>query len=405
MGDMKWILIFFPFVLFSQVQLGINAFFEDGHAQRLKGKNVVLVTNHTAVDHQLCLSADRFLNAPFKLIGLWTPEHGLQGLSYASEHVVDSKYKNGVPVLSLHGDKKRPTQEMFKGVDAVVYDIQDIGLRSYTFASTLYLVMEEAARFKVPVVVLDRPNPLGGLMVDGPMLCQKLRSFVGYLNVPYCHGMTIGELAQFFNSEYKVGCDLKVVAMKGWSRSMSYGDTKLKWIPTSPHVPEMDTPLYCATTGVLGELGIVNIGVGYTLPFKLVGAPWIDAEAFTKALNAQNRAGVRFVPFHYRPFYGLFKGQDCHGVMIDVTDKGVYQPLSTGYMITGVLKSLYPKQFLEQLGKTTPLRKELFCKVNGNEAVLKYLLTDPYPAWKCISYEQAEREAFKKIREKYLIYN
>ncbi len=401
---MRYIFLLLPIFLFSQVQLGVDAFFEDGHAERLKGKNVVLVTNHTAVDQNLCLSADRFLTAPFKLVGLWTPEHGLQGLSYAGEHVADSKYKNSVPVFSLHGDSKRPPKETFKGVDVVIYDIQDIGLRSYTFASTLYVVMEEAARFKIPVIVLDRPNPLGGVMVDGPMLSQNLRSFVGYLNVPYCHGMTIGELAQFFNSEYKVRCDLKVVPMKHWTRSMSYRDTKLKWIPTSPHIPEMDTPLYCATTGVLGELGIVNIGVGYTLPFKLVGAPWINAEIFAKTLNDQKRLGVRFIPFHYRPFYGLFKGQDCHGVMIDVTDSGSYQPISTGYMITGVLKSLYPKPFLEQISKATQLRKNLFCKVNGTDTILKYLLTDPYPAWKCISYDQKEREAFKKTREKHLLY-
>ena len=400
---MRLFLLFAPLVLFAKVQLGIDAFFEDGHAQQLKAKRVVLVTNHTAVDQSMRLSADRFLDAPFKLVALWTPEHGLQGVAYASEKVASSHYKN-VAVQSLYGERKRPTKEMLSGVDAIVYDIQDIGVRSYTFASTLYMVMEAAAEAKVPVIVLDRPNPLGGLLVDGPMLSKALRSVVGYVNVPYCHGMTIGELAQYFNGEYKVGCTLKVVPMKGWRRAMSFRDTALHWIPTSPHVPEMDTPLYCATTGILGELSVVNIGVGYTLPFKLVGAPWIDAEKFAEALNAQKLSGVHFVPFHYRPFYGLYKAQNCHGVLVDITDSKTFRPLSTGYMIMGLLKSLYPKQFLSALSKASKSKRDVFNKVNGTEVILKYLLSDPYPAWKCISYQEKERVAFMSTRAKYLVY-
>ena len=199
---------------------------------------------------------------------------------------------------------------MLKGIDLLIYDIQDIGSRSYTFLSTLLYVMEEAAKQQIKVMVLDRPNPINGIVMDGPMLEEKWRSFLGYINVPYCHGMTIGELAQYFNGEYKIGCDLEVIPMKGWKRTMSFKDTHLPWVPTSPHVPEAETALVYPVTGILGELGIVNIGIGYTLPFKLIGAPWIQAEAFAEQLNQQQFPGVRFLPFYYRPFYGKFEGEN-----------------------------------------------------------------------------------------------
>lgn len=399
----KWILVLAPMLLLAHIQIGVEAFFADGHDQMLKNKKIVLITNHTAVDQNLTLSAHRFTKGPFTLSAIWTPEHGLEGISYAAEKVGDSTFKK-IPVLSLHGEHRRPTPAMLKNIDAIVYDIQDIGLRSYTFASTLYYVMEAAAEKKVPVIVLDRPNPLSGLLVDGPMMESTLRSFVGYLNVPYAHGMTIGELAQFFNREYKVQCDLKVVSMKGWKRWMTFGDTKRKWVPTSPHIPEMDTPLFCAATGILGELGIVNIGVGYTLPFKVVGAPWINADQLATALNNQKLDGVRFLPFHFRPFYGLYKAQDCHGVLIDITDKSAFRPVSTQYMLMGMLKSLYPKPFVERLNQASTQRKDLFCKVNGNRSILDLLIKDPYPAWKCVSIDETKRSQFMEKRKAYLLY-
>ena len=264
--------------------------------------------------------------------------------------------------------------------------------------------MEAASQHKIPVIVLDRPNPMGGLLIDGPMLNPEMRSFVGYLNVPYCHGMTIGELATFFNSEYNIRCDLSVIQMEGWQRDMVFSATGLTWIPTSPNMPEPDTPIYCATTGILGELGIVNIGIGFTMPFKLVGAPWMDAEKFAQALNDPKLGGVRFLPFHFRPFYGLYKGQDCHGVQIDITNLHVYRPLSTQYMIIGMLKSLYPKVFNETLSKIPKLRKDLFCQVNGNKEMLEFLLKERFPAWKCMSFQQKERHNYIEKRKKYLLY-
>lgn len=392
----------FPFLLFGSVTLGIDCFFRDGHAHLLKGKKIALVTNHTAIDSQMQLTAQRFLNAPFTLAAIWTPEHGLYGSSYAGENVQDTHFHNKIPVYSLHGDSRRPKKELFSGIDAIIYDIQDIGVRSYTFATTLYYVMEAASQNKVPIIVLDRPNPLGGSMIDGPMMCPKMRSFVGYLNVPYCHGMTIGELARLFNHEYAIKCDLKVVAMEGWKRHMRFKDTHLSWIPTSPNIPESDTPLYCATTGMLGELGMVNIGIGFTMPFKIVGAPWMDAEQFASSLNNQKMEGVRFSPFHFRPFYGLYKGENCQGVLIDIVDVDKFQPLKTQYMLIGMIKTLYPKIFEKKLAELPATRKEMFCKVNGNTEILNFLEKERYPAWQCITFDHQRRQTFLDTRKKYL---
>ncbi|MGE5196163.1 MAG: exo-beta-N-acetylmuramidase NamZ domain-containing protein, partial [Anaerolineae bacterium] len=281
-----------------QVKLGIDRFFDEGVYKCLSGKRVGLVTNHTGVDGQLRRTIDLFLleSRDFSLAAVFAPEHGLYGIAYADEKIEHGKLGISLPVYSLHGETRRPTKEMLKDLHVLIYDMQDIGSRSYTYATTLFYAMEAAAKEGVSVIVLDRPNPIGGLLVDGPMLEEKWRSFLGYINVPYCHGMTVGELARFFNEEYKIGCELTVVPMKGWNRSMTFGETGLHWIPTSPYIPEEDTPFFYASTGILGALGWVNIGIGYTQPFKLVGAPWIDADHFAEQLNAQKLPGTFFVP-------------------------------------------------------------------------------------------------------------
>ncbi len=390
----------------ANIELGVDVFFKEGLVDELKGKRVGLITNHTGVDSTMRSTIDLFLGyAPdIKLVALFAPEHGLTGHAYAFEEVADIQGPSGVPVFSLHGKTRRPTPQMLQGIDVLVYDIQDIGCRPYTYTTTLFYVMEEAAKKGIPVIVLDRPNPINGVIVDGPMLQNKWRSFIGYANVPYCHGMTVGELAQFFNDKYQIGCKLRVIGMKGWKRSMSFADTGLIWIPTSPYIPEADTPQFFATTGLLGELSLVNIGIGYTLPFKVIGAPWIKARALADMLNEQKLPGVYFMPFHYRPFYGVYKGKDCQGVMIVVTDSKTYRPVSSQYMILGVLKNLYPKQVLAKLGALDPSRKELFCKASGNDEMLTLLRQEQYVAWKLILFQKDEREQFLKDRKKYLLY-
>lgn len=390
----------------ANIQLGIDVFFNERIVDELQGKRVGLVTNHTGMDSKMCSTIDLFLHcAPgVKLCALFAPEHGINGGHYAFEEVKEIKGPAGIPVYSLHGKTRRPTEHMLNGIDVIVYDIQDIGCRSYTYTTTLCYCMEEAAKRGIPIIVLDRPNPINGLVIDGPMLEEKWQSYIGYLNVPYCHGMTIGEIARFFNDKYQIGCKLRVICMKGWKRWMTFSDTGLTWIPTSPYIPESDTPQFYASTGLIGELSLVNIGIGYTLPFKVVGAPWIKGREMADKLNDQKLPGVFFVPFHYRPFYGVFKGKDCEGVMIIVTDSKTYRPVSTQYMILGILKNLYPKQISAKLNALEAAKKDLFCKANGNEEMLSLLRNEKYVAWKLILYQKQEREQFQQERKKYLLY-
>lgn len=400
---LRIVFLFITFPLFGTVDLGIDTFFKEGHDKKYQKKRIGLISNQTGVDHNLIPTLHLLKEKGMRVVALFSPEHGWSGSGYAFEKIEDGKVES-LSVYSLHGKTRRPTDEMLRGIDCLMYDIQDIGVRSYTYATTLFYVMEEAAKRKIPVLVLDRPNPINGLIVDGGMLEEKWRSFIGYVNVPYCHGMTIGELATFFNEEYHIGCHLEVIPMKGWKRTMTFKETGLTWIPTSPHIPEADTPLFYASTGILGELNMVNIGVGYTLPFKVVGAPWIDAKVFAAKLNSQKLPGVHFFPFHYRPFYGSMKDQECHGVLIRVTDIRKYRPLSVQYLLMGILKSLYPNETKGYLRKFEGGKKRLFNLANGNEEIYRLLLHERYAAWKMITYQQNEREQFKQIREKYLIY-
>lgn len=389
-----------PFKIF----VGLDIIAEGPLLAQLTGKRIGLITNHTAISHEKESSIDLLKRLAktnrFTLSALFAPEHGLYGAFHAEESISDS---NGtIPVFSLFGKTKRPTEAMLKGLDLLIYDIQDIGSRSYTYISTLFYIMEEAAKQNIPVIVLDRPNPINGIVVDGPMLEAKWRSIVGYINVPYCHGMTIGELALFFNGEYKVGCQLTVIPMRHWKREMSFQDTGLLWIPTSPQIPESTTPLYYPITGTLGELSIVNIGIGYTLPFKIVGAPWIDANQFASALNSQKFPGIYFEPFHFKPFYGKFAKEECHGVLIAITNSLCYKPLATQYLIIGVLKALYPKKFKEAMALSQG-RKEMFCKVSGTEEIYRIINEEKNIVWKLRAFQEKERTAFLAIRKRYLI--
>lgn len=399
-------LLFCCFNLFSTVKTGVDCFFEEKQYSFLRGKKVGLITNHTGVNSDLVSTIElcKQKGLPFRLAAIFCPEHGLNGVAYAWEKVAHSEEKSGTPVYSLHGATRRPTHDMLKGIDVLLYDIQDVGVRCYTYATTLFYAMEEAAKRGIPVVVLDRPNPMSGEVIDGTMLDEKYRSFVGYVNVPFCHGMTIGELAGFFNKEHAIGCDLRVIKMKGWTRGMAFQDTGLSWIPTSPHIPEADTPLYYATTGILGELGLVNIGVGYSMPFKLIGAEWIDAEQFSSALNAQHLPGVTFIPFHYRPFYGSFKGKNLHGVLIRVTNPRLYKPCQVQFALIGLLKSLYRTKVDTALKNLKPLQKTGFCKAMGTDRVYGILTTEKFVVWKLIGFQQIERENFAAKRKSFLLY-
>ena len=272
----------------ERVQTGIEVLRESGF-EPLRGKRVGLVTNPTGVDSRLVSTIDILDSAAkrgtFQLVALYGPEHGVRGNVTAGERVASGRDpKSGVPVLSLYGATRKPTPQMLAGVDLLVFDIQDIGTRSYTYLSTLGRVMEAAAENHIPVLVLDRPNPLGGLRVEGnEQLAPGYTSFVSAYPVPYVHGMTLGEAARMLNEEGLlaggVRCELQVVPMKGWNREMTWNSCGLPWVPTSPHIPTPESALFYPATGTVGELGTLHIGVGYTLPFQTLAAPWItDAE-------------------------------------------------------------------------------------------------------------------------------
>lgn len=396
-----------PLTLASAIQVGADALLEGNNFSLLKGKRIGAITNQSAMNSHLQTTfemlKERQKEEGYTLSCIFAPEHGYYGSAYAYETIKDQKLGD-IPLYGLFGERRRPTPEMLASVDLLIYDVQDIGSRSYTFISTLFYCMEEAAKAKIPLIVLDRPNPMGGLVVDGPLVEDHWRSFLGYVKIPYCHGMTIGELARFFNEEYKIGCALTVIPMKGWKRGMCFSETGLPWVPTSPQIPEPDTPFFYPTTGLIGHCSMLNIGIGYTLPFKLVGAPWIAADKLADMLNGQKLPGVFFQPYYYRPFFGKFKLENCQGVRIVITDHNRFLPVTTQFTIMGVIKNLYPKQFQEAITQMqiNANSKDVFNKLNGGETVLKIITQEKFIIWKLRDLCTDARVSFLPVRSKYL---
>ena len=367
----------------------------------LAGKRVGLATNVTGVDSRLRSCVDLVADLPgTQLVALYGPEHGVRGgIQGEVSHSRDSR--TNVPVYSLYGATRRPTAEMLKDVQVLIFDIQDIGCRSYTYISTMKLCMEEAAKRQIKMLITDRPNPLGGFLMDGPVLKPGFESFIGAGPIPYVHGMTIGELARFFNEEMKIGCDLEVVTMEGWRRNMDWENTGLIWVPTSPNIPEPDSPWFYPVTGLIGELGLVSVGIGYTLPFKIFGAPWMDAEKVAEALNRKQLPGVWFQPFFFSPFAFLFRDSFCQGCRLIITKRSSFRPVATSYHIMATLFSLYPEKF--NLARLDADHIRRFDNANGTDLIRKKLVSGE-PAEKISQSYQTELEEFRKKREKYLLY-
>jgi len=367
----------------------------------LKGKRAGLLTNPSGVDRFLRSSADLFAaRSEFKLTALFGPEHGIRGAIYAGEHIRDEKdIQTGIPVYSLYGKTLKPTAQMLQDVDIILVDIQDIGLRGYTYVYSMAKVMEAAAEYDKEVIVLDRPNPLGGVQVEGNLVDEGFYSFVGLYPIPYRHGMTIGELARYFNSEFGINCKLTVIPILNWQREMLWPETKLPWVPPSPHVPHWETILYMGATGTLGELHALSEGVGYTSPFEIVGAPWIDGQQLADALNNLNLPGVRFRPLFYKPYYATYKGEVCKGVQLHILDASKFNAYTTGLYIMQAVIKLYPDHDLfSEEG-----RVDMFNKVVGSDWIMKDLKNNiPVPEME--SKWQKDLADFKLRREKYLIY-
>ncbi len=371
------------------------------HLNLVKNKRVGLLTNPSGVNSQLQTTADMLHAHPdVNLTALYGPEHGIRGALYAGEHVKDTTDPaTGVPVYSLYGKHRKPTAEMLENVDVILADIQDIGVRGYTYIYTMAMVMEAAAEHDKEVIVLDRPNPIGGLRVSGNLVEEPFFSFVGLYPIPYRHGMTIGELAKLFNNEYDIDCRLTVIPMIGWKRNMLWGDTGLPWVPTSPHVPHWETVLYMCATGTFGELRVLSEGVGYTSPFEIVGAPWINGPELAEALNQLEIEGVLFRPLSFHPYYATYEGEICQGVQLHITDERRFPAYRTGLHIMQTVMELYPEHDLF----ANKNRIGMFNKVVGSDSIMK-ALQKKIPVDSIAKGWQAELQSFKSMRTNYLIY-
>lgn len=389
-----------------KVLIGIDML-ERQNFKPLQSKRIGLITNPTGVNRYLKSTIDILHDAPnVQLVALYGPEHGVRGDIYAGAKVQDQKdEKTGLPIFSLYGKTRKATKEMLRGIDALVYDIQDIGSRSFTFISTMGLAMEAAAENGIELIVLDRPNPLGGLHVEGNVVEDDCVSFVSQFRIPYIYGLTCGELAKMLNGERMlangVQCKLTVIKMKGWKRKMTFADTGLPWIASSPHIPQALTAWYYPTTGIVGELGYLSIGVGYTLPFQLFAASWIDAEELANAMNAQQMPGVTFRPIHLRPFYSTGKGEQLQGIQIHITNYKTVQLTPIQFVLMQEIARLYPEHSVME--HANQQRFSMFDKVCGSKQIRqRFMLRNQ---WSDIeSYWNKDVKPFKILSKKYYLY-
>ncbi|PWE01084.1 exo-beta-N-acetylmuramidase NamZ family protein [Marinilabilia rubra] len=407
---MKLILSFLFLGMFfnspAQVKTGIETLKNHNFAY-LEGKKVGLITNPTGVDSNLKSTVDILHEAEnVELVALYGPEHGVRGNIAAGEKVENATDPaTGITVFSLYGKTRKPTPKMLEGIDVLVYDIQDIGSRSYTFISTLGLAMEAAAENNIEFMVLDRPNPLGGNKFEGAVTEPEFTSFVSQFPITYVHGFTVGELATYLNKQKLlkdgVQCDLTVIKMEGWKRDMNFEETGLPWVMSSPHIPHAHSAYYYPASGILGELYVYNIGVGYTLPFQLFGADWLDANQLAKKLQALELPGVMFRPVYFKPYYSTYKGEEIEGVQVHLTEiEKAPLSLIQFYVLQEAYKMNPEKNVFEMC---EPSRLGMFDKVCGTDKVRKafeknFKVKDIMKLW------TQDIEKFKKSAKKSFLY-
>jgi uncharacterized protein YbbC (DUF1343 family) len=358
----------------------------------LAGKRVGLITNQTGIDRSGRSTTDLLAHAPgVKLVALFSPEHGIRGA--VDERVPSAKDEaTGLPIYSLYGETERPTPAMLAGVDVLVFDIQDAGVRFYTYITTMGYAMEAAAQRHLPFYLLDRPDPLGGERIEGPMLDRERTNFVAYFPMPVRMAMTLGEMAKMFNVQKKIGCDLHVIRLENWQRRMSFEDTGLPWVNPSPNLRSPAAGLLYPGLEIL-QAGGVSVGRGTSQPFELLGAPWIRDEEFAAELNRRAIPGVRFAAEKFTPDSGLYHGELCEGVRITLTDRAALQTMRMGMEIAAALVKSYPDKF--DVAKTIELI--------GNAATVKQLQAGAEPA-AIVAGWNADLAAFRKVRAKYLLY-
>jgi uncharacterized protein YbbC (DUF1343 family)/CubicO group peptidase (beta-lactamase class C family) len=358
----------------------------------IAGLKIGLVTNQTGRDLKGTPTIDILGNAPnVKLTALFSPEHGIRGM--ADEKVNDSvDEKTGLPIYSLYGETRRPKPEQLKDLDALVYDIQDIGTRFYTYTATLKNVMEEAALAGKPVFILDRPDPINGVTIEGPLADEDKLSFIAGHTIPVRYGMTIGELGTMMNAERKIGTDLRVIKMEGWLRSMWFDQTEQTWINPSPNMRSLTEAVLYPGIGLL-ETTNVSVGRGTDTPFEVIGAPWMDGRKVASYLNGRQLTGVRFVPIRFKPTASTFKGEDCGGVNIIVTDRSEFNSVKTGMEIASALRNIYPNDWQIDKYNRLLVNQSIFESVKRGDTA--------NAVWNAAN---ANNEGFAKRRALYLLY-
>lgn len=380
----------------SKVRLGVENL--NNYMYLFKDKRVGLITNHTGIDSHFQSTVD-ILHGKTNLVALYSPEHGIRGNVAAGAHVgTYTDERTGLPVYSLYGATKKPTAEMLANVDVLVFDIQDVGARFYTYIYTMAYAMQSAAEQGKKFVVLDRPNPAGGVIVEGNVLDMEYSSFIGMYPIPIRHGMTIGELAQLFNKEFAINCDLAVVPMTGWQRDMLYADTGLPWVMPSPNMPTADAALVYSGIGMFGGTNLSE-GVGTTRPFELVGAPWLDAQELADRMNAFKLPGVIFRPAYFTPKFSKNEGKVCGGVQIHVTDPKVYRAVETGVTLLYTIQELSGDQFRFNPAWREGYKPSIDLATGDNSLRLgRYSLPELITLW------NGEAAEFKELSRPYLLY-
>lgn len=404
-----WILALAVLLLFSlacvaqDTKTGIDVLVEHNFRE-LQGKKIGLITNHTGFDRRGLRTIDLLANAPgVKLVALFTPEHGLTGVA---DRPIDSTTdpKTGLPAYSLYSPNKRPTDEMLKGIDTLVYDIMDVGARFYTYLATLGYCMEEAAKRNIEVVVLDRPDPINGEVVEGPVQDKELDGdFINYFFMPSRYGMTIGEMAKLWNVENKINAKLTVIKMEGWKRSQFFDETGLRWMNPSPALRNMNaTILYPATNMLYITDGKPAISMGRFTdgPYETFGAPWVtDERALAAYLNARHIPGVSFIPLRFTPQGKAFKAdrafmdQDCGGIFVQLLDRNKVNTGRLGIELLSAFWKLYPNKFsIDSVYRRVSNRKVLEAVKAGKDPL------EIERMW------QSDLQAFRVMRAKYLLY-
>lgn len=375
----------------TRVQCGVDVLVAD-EFRPMRGLKVALVTNHTGVTLQGKSTIDVLFHAPsVKLVKLFSPEHGIRGEVDAA--VPDSKDDaTGLPIVSLYGKERKPRAQDLLGLDAIVFDIQDVGARFYTYITTLGLVLEAAAESRKQVFVLDRPNPIGGRAVSGPVRDEEFASFIAYHAIPVRHGMTVGELALLYNAERKLGASLSVVRCRGWQRDNLYDRTGLVWINPSPNMRSLTEALLYPGVGLLEGTNLAT-GRGTDTPFERIGAPWINPAAFAAALSNAAVPGVRFIPFSFTPRERQYAGERCGGVQILVANWDEFDPLRLGTLLALELRRLYPSRW-----KTEGLKRLLADRATYDDILAGRALGEIMSRW------DAELAEFQKVRSRYLLY-